>query len=114
MGKQRTTRIKLYVWGGRRFGVRARGYCVECEMTEQMLTKLLQTELQGLPVELQVKPWLTHLFEALRQGAWKTPALLINGQLLSQGTVPERGWLLRQIRERLGTERKLQTLLAAK
>ncbi len=44
-------------------------------------------------VKLTVKPWWEFLGEALTQGGWHAPVLVINRKIFTQGVVPERAKL---------------------
>ena len=44
-------------------------------------------------VQVTVKPWFNHLFDALRRGGWHAPVLTIDGKLFSQGVVPDEDQL---------------------
>ena len=67
-------------------------WCEECDTTIGLARSVLR-EL-GLEndrrVRLVIKPWMINLFEALAAGGWHPPVLLINGQVFSQGIVPDR------------------------
>ncbi len=49
--------------------------CGECTLTSDTIKDVLANELAGVPVELEVKDWLSHVIEACRKGA-KTKAAL--------------------------------------
>jgi hypothetical protein len=85
-------RITIYRWAGQKWFFRIRSECAECDLAVGQARALLSAH-PDWPVELEVKPWLTHLWEALRHGGWHAPAVLVDGQLLRQGTVPTRAEL---------------------
>ncbi len=53
-------------------------------------------------VRVEVKPWLRHLFDALRRGGRHAAVVTIDGQVFSQGVVPDAEALKRGLRN--GTE----------
>ena len=54
-------------------------------------------EFAGKPVIIEIKPWLTHIFESLRRGGWHAPVILVNGKLFSQGIVIDRDKLNQRV-----------------
>lgn len=61
--------------------------CEECDILVNV-TRRVVNEINDNRVTLEVKPWLSSLGSSLKRGGWHPPVLLINGQLFSQGTVP--------------------------
>ena len=60
--------------------------CEECDLT----VHLVQRVATDFPhVEVRIKPWFNHLFNALRRGGWHPPVVTINGKVSSQGIVPD-------------------------
>lgn len=104
------TQVTLYVHGGSRLGLKSKASCSQCESTERLILRLLATELEGLPISLEVRPWLSYAGEALARGAWRKPALLIDGTLVSQGRVPERALVLQGILDRVDPWLRLRAL----
>ena len=64
--------------------------CEECDLT----IRLVQRVASDLPdVEVRIKPWFNHLFDALRRGGWHPPVVTINGKIATQGIVPDEAEL---------------------
>ena len=64
--------------------------CEECDLT----VRLVQRVASDLPdVEVRIKPWFNHLFDALRRGGWHPPVVTINGKITTQGVVPDEAEL---------------------
>lgn len=61
--------------------------CEECDLTIATVRRVVE-ELGGDGVEVRIKPWLRHAFDALRRGGWHAPVVTIDGELFSQGVVP--------------------------
>lgn len=85
-------KITVYRWAGRRLFFRVRSECMECDLTVAKVRSLVSAH-PDWPVVLEVKPWLTHLWESLRHGGWHAPVVLVDGRLLSQGKIPTRAEL---------------------
>ena len=68
--------------------------CEECDLT----IRLVQRVASDLPdVEVRIKPWFNHLFDALRRGGWHPPVVTINGKIVTQGIVPDQAELRRAL-----------------
>jgi hypothetical protein len=97
-------RITLYRWAGQKWLFRIRSECAECDLAVGQVRRLLSAH-PDWPLDLEVKPWLTHLWESLRFGGWHAPVVLVDGKLVRQGTIPTRAELeaaLRRALERRG------------
>lgn len=86
-------KVILYRWAGHKV--------VERDPTLRLLADIRSKELAGVPLEVEVKPWLSHLWEVLRVGGWHPPVLVIDGRKYSQGTMPMRAALAQRLRIRL-------------
>jgi hypothetical protein len=85
-------KITIYRWAGRKWFFRIRSECAECDLTVAQVRSLVSTH-PGWPLEVEIKPWLTHLWESLRHGGWHAPVVLVDGGLLCQGKIPTRAEL---------------------
>lgn len=68
--------------------------CEECDLTVAAVRRVMEAqggEEAGL--RLTIKAWLEALPEALWRGGWHPPVVTINGKVVSQGVVPDRGLL---------------------
>ena len=84
----RVTVVTVYPMTGRQLGFITvpHAVCEECDLT----VRLVQRVTDQLPnVELRIKPWFSHLFDALRRGGWHPPVVTINGKVATQGIVPD-------------------------
>ena len=71
--------------------------CEECAPTIRLVRRVVD----GLgrdDVHVQVKPWLRHMFDALRRGGWHAPVATIDGEVSSQGVVPDADALTQRLR----------------
>ncbi|GMU39852.1 MAG: hypothetical protein AMXMBFR23_07180 [Chloroflexota bacterium] len=66
-------------------------WCRECDLTIRAVERVIEGRDD---IELRIKPWWNHLFDALRRGGWHAPVVTINGKVFSQGVVPEHRQLL--------------------
>lgn len=64
-------------------------FCTECDTTIRLVREVL-AGLGRSDLRLEVKPWLRHMFDALRRGGWHAPVVTIDGKVYTQGIVPHR------------------------
>lgn len=81
--------IVIYRWAGEKWGFRLRESCVECELAVAQARSVASVH-PDWPIRVTVKPWLTHLGEALWLGGWHPPVLVVDGRRIRQGSVPTR------------------------
>ena len=92
---QAPTVVTVYPMTGRQlfFNV-PHAICEECDLT----VRLVQRVASDLPhVEVRIKPWFNHLFDALRRGGWHPPVVTINGRVSTQGVIPDEDGLRRAL-----------------
>ena len=92
---QPPTVVTVYPMTGRQlfFNV-PHAVCVECDLT----VRLVQRVALDFPhVEVRVKPWFNHIFDALRRGGWHPPVVTIDGRVSTQGVVPDEDILRRAL-----------------
>ncbi|WP_070969336.1 glutaredoxin domain-containing protein [Vibrio sonorensis] len=90
-------KITLYRWGGSWGPFSVKIPCGECTLTKDILADTFANELDGVPVELEVKDWLSHWWEPLAKGAWHAPILVVEGKVVSQGEALNRGVLVQSV-----------------
>lgn len=94
-----TTPIKvtLYRWAGHFGPFKVNIPCGECTLTKDILADTFANELAGVPIELEVKDWLSYWWEPLKLGAWYAPIVVVAGKMISQGEALNRGVLVQSI-----------------
>lgn len=93
-------KLTVYKWAGRKWPFKVKINCGECTLTQDIIKDVLENELVNAEVELEVKDWLSHVFEALWKGARHAPAILLDGKVISQGVAVNRGLLAEAIMKR--------------
>ena len=89
--------ITMYRWAGSKFGFSIKSECKECEINTGILEDLKQKEFAGKLVEIEIKPWLTYLWDSLKRGGWHAPVMIVNGKIFSQGVVIDRERLVKHV-----------------
>ncbi|HAS3578945.1 TPA: glutaredoxin [Vibrio cholerae] len=94
-----TTPIKvtLYRWAGHFGPFKVNIPCGECTLTKDILADTFANELADVPIELEVKDWLSYWWEPLKLGAWHAPIVVVAGKVISQGEALNRGVLVQSI-----------------
>ncbi len=84
------TTVTVYPITGRQFGWLSipHRFCEECDLTISLVRRVV-AGLGRDGAQVVVKPWLRHAFDALRRGGWHAPVVTIDGELFSQGVVPD-------------------------
>lgn len=90
-------KLTLYRWGGSWGPFSVKIPCGECTLTKDILKDTFENELADVPVELEVKDWLSHWWEPLKVGAWHAPILMVEGKVVSQGEALNRGVLVQSV-----------------
>lgn len=90
-------KITLYKWAGSWGPFKVNIPCGECTLTKDILNDTFANELADVPVELEVKDWLSHWWEPLKLGAWHAPILVVEGKVVSQGEALNRGVLVQSV-----------------
>lgn len=63
-------------------------WCRECNLFVRKVDQA--AEATDVPVDVDVIPWVTHVFGALRYGGYHPPVLVVDGDRIAQGEdVPE-------------------------
>lgn len=86
-------KISLYRWAGKWGPFRVSIPCGECALTVDVIRDTLENELQGIPVEFEIRDWLSNWWKPLRHGGWHAPIVIVEGKLVSQGHALNRGML---------------------
>lgn len=90
-------KVTLYRWAGSFGPFKVNIPCGECTLTKDILADTFANELAGIPIELEVKDWLSYWWEPLKLGAWHAPIVVVAGKVISQGEALNRGVLVQSI-----------------
>lgn len=86
-------KVTLFRWAGAWGPFRVKIPCGECALTLDVIRDTLETELAGVPVELDVREWLSEWWKPLFKGGWHAPIVMVEGRVVSQGIALNRGVL---------------------
>ena len=85
--------LLLYRWAGAWAPFKVSIPCGECSLTLDVIQDTLETELAGIPVEVEVREWLSEWWRPLPKGGWHAPIVMVEGKIVSQGHALNRGVL---------------------
>ena len=89
--------ITLFRWAGAWGPFKVKIPCGECTLTKDVILDTLQHELEGIPVELEIRDWLTEWWKPLLKGGWHAPIVMVAGKVISQGHALNRGLLTQSV-----------------
>lgn len=85
--------IILFRWAGSWGPFRIKIPCGECALTKDVIRDTLGHELDGIPVDLEIREWLSEWWRPLLKGGWHAPIVMVEGKVISQGSALNRGIL---------------------
>jgi len=89
--------ITMYRWAGCKFGITIKSRCAECDINTAILKDMEKKEFANVDVAIEIKPWLTYVWESLRKGGWHAPVIMIEDRIFTQGIVFKRKELARRV-----------------
>lgn len=93
--------IKQYKWAGKWGPFTIKIPCGECSANEDIIKDTIEKDFAREAISFQVLPWLNNWWSILLKGGWHAPVITINGKVVVQGRVIDRGLLGYEIRKEL-------------
>jgi len=93
-------KITVYRWAGSWGPFKVSIPCGECALTADVIKDTMANELAGIPVELEIREWLSEWWKPLFRGGWHAPIVLVENQIIGQGGALNRGVLTQAVVER--------------
>ncbi|XAW87699.1 glutaredoxin domain-containing protein [Vibrio sp. CDRSL-10 TSBA] len=90
-------KVTLYRWAGLFGPFKVKIPCGECTLSKDILEDSLRNELLDVPVDLEVKDWLSNWWQPLRFGAWHAPIVMVENRVVSQGEALNRGAFIQAV-----------------
>ncbi len=95
----RPVKLTLYRWAGAWGPFKVTIPCGECSLTRDVIADTIDSELANVPVDLDVRDWLSEWWRPLARGGWHAPIVMVEGRVVSQGTALNRGRLTQAVIE---------------
>ena len=99
--------ITVFKWAGAWGPFQVKIPCGECALTADVIKDAAENELQGIPVKVNMREWLTEWWKPLIRGGWHAPIVLVENQLVSQGEALNRGVLTQAVIDAYAPRSKL-------
>lgn len=93
MNESDAVKVTLFRWAGSWGPFKVRIPCGECSLTKDVIRDTFECELAGVPVDLDIRDWLSEWWRPLRRGGWHAPIVVVEGRVVSQGHALNRGLL---------------------
>lgn len=94
-----TVNITVYKWAGSWGPFKIKVPCGECALTGDVIQDTLEQELDGIPVDVETREWLSQWWKPLRRGGWHAPIVMVENKVISQGSALNRGLLTQAVIE---------------
>ncbi|MGH1439113.1 MAG: glutaredoxin family protein [Cellvibrionaceae bacterium] len=91
--------ITVFRWAGAWGPFSVKIPCGECSLTKDVIQDTIETELDNIPVELDMRDWLSEWWKPLQKGGWHAPIVMVEGKIISQGRALNRGLLTQAVIE---------------
>lgn len=85
--------ITIYRWAGQWGPFKVNIPCGECTLTADIVRDTIENELDGIPVEVETRDWLSNWWKPLFKGGWHAPIVFVEDRIISQGAALNRGVL---------------------
>lgn len=90
-------KVTIYRWAGQWGPFKVKVPCGECALTQDIVRDTLETELAGIPVEVETHDWLSRWWKPAFKGGWHAPIVMVDGRIVSQGEALNRGILAQAV-----------------
>ena len=91
--------IQVYRWAGSWGPFKVNIPCGECSLTADIIQDTIETELDGISVNIDIRDWLSEWWKPLFKGGWHAPIIMVEGKIVSQGRALNRGILTQAVIE---------------
>ncbi|NOQ49919.1 MAG: glutaredoxin [Nitrosomonadaceae bacterium] len=101
-------KITVFKWAGSWGPFKITIPCGECSLTRDVIQDTIQNELAGIPIDLDIRDWLSEWWKPLIKGGWHAPIVMVDGAVISQGAALNRGVLTQAVIESYSRSSKIQ------
>lgn len=99
--------IKQYKWAGSWGPFTIKVPCGECSVSENIVQDVIDSEFSGEDILFEVLEWLPNWWRVIWRGGWHAPIITVDGKVVAQGKVIDRGLLAYHIRKALVRKTKI-------
>jgi glutaredoxin len=91
--------VTVFRWAGEWGPFKVKIPCGECALTKDVILDTCEHELGGIPVNLDMREWLSEWWVPLPKGGWHAPIVMVEGKVIGQGHALNRGVLTQAVIE---------------
>lgn len=108
-GDSKPVVVTVYPIAGRQLFFRVPdAVCEECELAVRAVRRAVAGLGDPPQIQVRIRPWLTHLLDALLHAGWHPPVVTINGRRFSRGVVPDVRELQEALAKLIGWKEKAE------
>jgi glutaredoxin len=100
-------KITVFKWAGSFGPFKIKIPCGECALTRDVIEDTVKNELAGIPIDVDIREWLSEWWKPLVKGGWHAPIVLVDGRVISQGAALNRGLLVQAVIESYAKNSKI-------
>ena len=101
-------KVTVFRWAGSWGPFSVKIPCGECSLTKDVIVDTFETELKGIPVELEMHDWLSKWWKPLKKGGWHAPIVMVENKMISQGAALNRGVLTQAVIQAYSLQSEIQ------
>ena len=101
-------KVTVFRWAGSWGPFSVKIPCGECSLTKDVIIDTFETELKGIPVELEMHDWLSKWWQPLKKGGWHAPIVMVENKMISQGAALNRGVLTQAVIQAYSLQSEIQ------
>lgn len=105
---RKSIKVTVFRWAGSWGPFKVKISCGECTLTKDVILDSFENELSGIPVELEVREWLSEWWKPLVRGGWHAPIVMVEGKVISQGVAINRGVLTQAVIEAYSSDLEIE------
>lgn len=91
--------ITVYRWAGSWGPFKVNIPCGECALTKDVIEDTIESDLEGIPVKLIMRDWLSEWWKPFFKGGYHAPIVIVDDKIVSQGRALNRGVLTEAVIE---------------
>ena len=96
---EKRVNITVFKWAGSWGPFKIKIPCGECALTRDVIEDCVKSELEGIPVDVEIHDWLSEWWRPLVKGGYHAPIVMVEGRVISQGSALNRGVLVQAVIE---------------
>ncbi len=105
---QQPIKVHVFRWAGSWGPFKIKVRCGECTLTKDVIVDAVKNELSGIPIELEMREWLSEWWRPLLKGGWHAPIVIVGEKVISQGVALNRGLFVQAVIENYSSNTSIE------